>query len=164
MQVNSLMGMPDLNSRATYAAAQEEADAASFAQTLESVQRQVAKNATPAVIDNAKISRAQAIRMGLKEGEAVNKGLLSACQGFEAMFLEMMYKQMRQTVPENTLFGESNGQKIFTSMRDSEMMKQISASGGIGLADLLYRQLADQVNAQQAAMENSGNGKMKHRD
>ena len=162
MQVNSLMGMPDLNSRATYKAAQEEASAASFAQTLEDVKRRVAKNATPTIIDSAKISRTQAQRMGLKEGEGVNKDLLAACQGFEAMFLDMMYKQMRQTVPENTLFGESNGQKIFTSMRDSEMMKEISKAGGIGLADLLYRQLADQVNAQQAALEQSGNGKMKH--
>jgi flagellar protein FlgJ len=44
-------------------------------------------------------------------------------------------------VPENSLLGNSNADKILSSMRDSELMKQAAASGGIGLADMLYRQI-----------------------
>jgi len=76
-----------------------------------------------------------------------DKELKEACQGFEAMFLDIMYRQMRKTVPENTLFGKSHGQEIFEDMRDSELMKQVAQSGGLGLGDLIYRQLAPSVLA-----------------
>ena len=55
--------------------------------------------------------------------------------------MNLMYTQMRETVPENTLFGESNGDKIMQSMLDTEMMNRASKSGGLGLGDMLYRQL-----------------------
>ena len=74
-----------------------------------------------------------------------DKELKKACEGFEAMFLNMMYRQMRATVPENSLFGESQGEKIFRDMRDDEMMKQVAAGGGIGIADMMYKQLKPQV-------------------
>ena len=82
-----------------------------------------------------------------------DKELKEACKGFEAMFLSMMYKEMRATVPEDKLFGESNGQKIFQDMRDSELMKNVADSGGVGLADMMYRQLSPQVKAQEKAAE-----------
>ena len=75
-----------------------------------------------------------------------DKDLRKACEGFEAMFLNMMYKEMRATVPENSLFGESNAQKIFRDMHDEKLMEKVADGGGVGLADLLYRQLSPQVN------------------
>ena len=75
-----------------------------------------------------------------------DKELKEACKGFEAMFLNMMYKEMRATVPENSLFGESNAQKIFRDMHDEKLMENVADGGGVGLADLLYRQLSPQVN------------------
>ncbi|SHK54310.1 flagellar protein FlgJ [Selenomonas ruminantium] len=74
-----------------------------------------------------------------------DKELKEACEGFEAMFLNMMYRQMRATVPEDSLFGESHGQKIFQDMRDDELMKKVAAGGGIGIADMMYKQLKPQV-------------------
>lgn len=73
------------------------------------------------------------------------KQLREACQGFEAMFLQMMYKEMRNTVPENDLFGESNGQKIWQSMLDTQLMDNAAKSGGVGLAEMMYKQLAPSV-------------------
>lgn len=80
---------------------------------------------------------------------AEDKKLRDACQDFEAMFMSIMYKQMRNTVPENDLFGKSNGQKIFESMLDDEVMKNASKAGGIGLGDMLYRQLKLESKGQQ---------------
>ena len=58
------------------------------------------------------------------------------------MFLSMMYKQMRATVPENDLFGKkSNAIEIFEDMRDTELMNAAAKSGGIGIADMMYKQL-----------------------
>lgn len=82
-----------------------------------------------------------------------DKELKEACKGFEAMFLSMMYKEMRATVPENTLFGKSNGEKIFEDMRDTELMKNVAEAGGVGLSDMLYRQLSPQVKAREQASE-----------
>lgn len=67
--------------------------------------------------------------------------LREACEGFEAMFLKMMYKEMRSTVPDNELFGTSNGEKIMQDMLDTQMIDNISAGGGVGLADMMYKQL-----------------------
>ena len=60
---------------------------------------------------------------------AYDKKLREACQGFEAMFLNMMYREMRSTVPENSLFGDSNADKILQDMRDTEMVNQMAKAG-----------------------------------
>ena len=67
------------------------------------------------------------------------------------MFLDIVFKSMRNTVPENTLFGESNGEKIWRSMLDTEMMQNVAKSGGVGIADMMYDNLIDQVTAQTLA-------------
>ena len=54
---------------------------------------------------------------------------------------------MRDTVPEDSLFGNSNSDKILQSMLDTEQMNQAAKSGGLGLADMLYQQLSRQQSA-----------------
>lgn len=87
---------------------------------------------------------------------ADDRKLREACQGFEAMFLSMMYKEMRKTVHDNPLFGTSNGEKIWQSMLDDEMMNNVSKSGGVGLADMMYEQLKAQGNAFASVNANRG--------
>lgn len=68
--------------------------------------------------------------------------LREACKGMEAVFLNMMLSEMRKTVPKTGLLGDqSNADEIMKSMLDSEMTKNIAQAGGIGLGDMLYRQL-----------------------
>ena len=50
-------------------------------------------------------------------------------------------------MPENSLFGESNGEKIFRDMLDTEMSDRMSEAGGLGLADVMYDQLTAQYQA-----------------
>lgn len=78
--------------------------------------------------------------------------LKDACKGFEAMFLNIMYREMRKTVPKDPLFGESNAENIFKDMRDTQLMQNVADSGGIGLADMLYKQLAPSVLNQKTVM------------
>ncbi|WP_371363136.1 hypothetical protein SRRS_40950 [Sporomusa rhizae] len=68
--------------------------------------------------------------------------LKTACKDMEAVFLNMMLTQMRATVPKGNLIGESSGEKIMQSLLDTELTKNMSQAGGIGLADMLYRQLS----------------------
>ncbi len=100
---------------------------------------------TAGIMDRANIAMknaedAQKLRKE-QEQKRYEKKVREACQGFETMFLSMMYRQMRATVPDNTLFGNSNSQKIWQSMLDDSMMEEVSKSGGVGLADMIYKQL-----------------------
>ena len=59
------------------------------------------------------------------------------------MFLNMLLTTMRASVPKTGLTGEdSQGEEIMQSMLDQELSKNMSQAGGIGLADMMYRQLS----------------------
>ena len=81
-----------------------------------------------------------------------DKELKEACKGFETMFLQMMYRSMRNTVPKNELFGTSNAIELFEELRDNELMKKTADAGGLGLADIIYKKLAPSVHEKNAAM------------
>ncbi|MBP2627204.1 MAG: Flagellar protein FlgJ [Firmicutes bacterium] len=66
--------------------------------------------------------------------------LKATCKDMEAMFLNMMMTEMRKTVQKSKLV-DSSKEEIMTSMLDSEVTKNMASAGGIGLADMLYRQL-----------------------
>ena len=119
----------------SYDAARMNAEGQSFQAKLDELQR---KAETPPASEAAGYVRKNPVTA--EDIEA--KKLREACEGFEAMFLSMMYKQMRATVPESELFGKkSNALEIFEDMRDTELMNAAAKSGGIGIADMMYKQL-----------------------
>jgi flagellar protein FlgJ len=77
-----------------------------------------------------------------KSTAASDKKLKTVCKDMESVFLNMMMTTMRATVPKDSLLGDSNEDDIMKSMLDNEMSKNMAQAGGIGLADLLYRQLS----------------------
>ena len=117
----------------SYDAARMSAESKSFQATLDELQRKV---------NAADMTEAASPVPKHKEADVEAQKLREACEGFEAMFLSMMYKQMRATVPEGGLSGKkSNALEIFEDMRDTEMMNAAAKSGGIGIADMMYKQL-----------------------
>jgi flagellar protein FlgJ len=75
---------------------------------------------------------------------------------FEAMFVNMMLKSMREATPQDGMF-DNEQTKTFTAMLDQQLSQNI-ASQGIGLADILARQLtrASNFNTDQIATETTG--------
>ena len=67
--------------------------------------------------------------------------LKKACKDFEAIILNKLFSAMRKTVPEDGLFEKSFGEKIYQSMLDEELSKEIAHSRGMGLGELLFKQL-----------------------
>ncbi len=65
--------------------------------------------------------------------------LKEACQGFESLFLNMMLKEMRKTVPENE---SSYAMGLYQEMLDEEIAETASQGKGIGIADAMYNQLS----------------------
>lgn len=124
----------------SYDAARTSAEEKSFQATLDELRRKAEAAHSSAAADPAV---GYVPKNPMSDADVQAKKLREACEGFEAMFLSMMYKQMRATVPESGLFGKkSNAIKIFEDMRDTELMNEVSKSGGIGIADMMYKQLA----------------------
>lgn len=84
------------------------------------------------------------------KGEAKQDGpeaLKKVAQQFEQMFLGMLLKSMRDA---NETFGKDNflnssDVRFYQNMLDNQMTSELSQQQGIGLADILVRQLDQQV-------------------
>ena len=138
MPIGAINGT-DIATNSSFAATNEQAKSANFERMLNDLQAKAAAKDDHAVNGAAKSKQDAALQ--------------EACKGFEAMFLNMMYREMRSTVPESDIIKKSNAIKIFEDMRDTEMTKKIADGGGIGLGDLIYKQLAPTVLAQEQAWE-----------
>src|ERR1700737_5526220 len=59
---------------------------------------------------------------------------------FESMFTRMMLKSMRDAIGPDPMFG-SDQQQMYQGMADDQLSIQLSKGKGLGLADMLIRQL-----------------------
>lgn len=66
--------------------------------------------------------------------------LQAAARQFEAVFTQMVLKSMRNATPQDGLF-DNEQSKLYMSMMDQQLAQQMS-SRGIGLAEVMVRQLA----------------------
>jgi peptidoglycan hydrolase FlgJ len=67
------------------------------------------------------------------------QALKATATQFEALFVNMMMKSMREASPQDGMF-DNDQSRLYTSMLDQQL-SQGMASRGIGLADMLIRQL-----------------------
>ncbi|MGH8854074.1 MAG: flagellar assembly peptidoglycan hydrolase FlgJ [Telluria sp.] len=74
--------------------------------------------------------------------------LKEAATQFEAMFINMMMKSMRDATPQEGML-DNQQSKMFTGMLDQQMSQNL-AKRGMGLADVLTRQLSSNAVGAQA--------------
>jgi len=79
------------------------------------------------------------------------EALKGAATQFEAMFINMMMKSMRDATPQDGLM-DSQETKTYTTMLDQQMSQKL-AKKGIGLADVLVRQLGAQQTGQKITQQ-----------
>lgn len=92
------------------------------------------------------------------------QGLKAAAQQFETLFLQMVMKSMRDTVPQDGMM-ESDQSRFYTGLLDQQLAQNLSTSGkGLGFARLIEQQLGRNLNsagdvgdAMQAAAKAAGN-------
>lgn len=81
--------------------------------------------------------------------------LRKVSQDFESVFLSYMMKVGRESGMKGGFMGHTEGEEIFTEMRDDELAKHMAHAGGIGLSKLLVEQLTrtlqEQARRQSAA-------------
>lgn len=68
-----------------------------------------------------------------------DEALKKVAQQFEALFMNMLLKSMREATPKDGLF-DSQQTQFFTQMYDQQLAQQMSTKG-IGIADLMVQQL-----------------------
>jgi flagellar protein FlgJ len=79
-------------------------------------------------------------------GTLKEKELKEACAGFEAIFLNTLISSMRESLPGNAVFPESNGMEIYQSMYDQYLADDLSNSKtSIGVKEFLAAQLKDVI-------------------
>ena len=72
--------------------------------------------------------------------------LREAAGQFEALFIQTMLKNMRDTALADPIFGQSDQHEMYQDMMDKQLSLEMAAGRGIGLADMLVRQLGGEVS------------------
>jgi peptidoglycan hydrolase FlgJ len=86
-----------------------------------------------------------------------HKELESLSKQFESIFVQQLLKSMRSTVQKTGLF-DSHATNMYESLHDEEMSKLMTEQKGIGLADIIYKDLArleEKIEQARSAREDS---------
>jgi len=67
--------------------------------------------------------------------------LKQVSKNFESIFLQMLFKEMRNSVQKSDLFASSKGMEIFESMYDEQLTQKLASAGGMGLGNMVYEKL-----------------------
>ena len=109
------------------------------------------------------LTRLQSIKhQARSDNGAAKAGALDAvAKQFESIFVSMMIKSMREA---NKGFSEGNllqssETEFYQQMFDSQLAVTLSTSGGLGLADIIKRQISSSVSTVQgSALDRTGDG------
>ena len=86
-----------------------------------------------------------AIEASIKADEPVKKesgaGLKKALTEFESLFIGYMLKTMKESVAKNELFHGGSGEEIYNSLFDTELARLMASGHGIGLKDMMMREM-----------------------
>lgn len=84
------------------------------------------------------------VRRKLAPGAGEEKKLKEACDGFEAIFLNKLWQQMRKTVDKDGYL-HSKEEESYVGLFDQEMSQKLARAGGMGLGEQLFEQLKERL-------------------
>jgi peptidoglycan hydrolase FlgJ len=78
--------------------------------------------------------------------------LHAAAQQFEAVFVDMLFKEMRKNAPPTSLTGKpSNADGIFADMLDEKRSEAVAQTGSLGIGKIIEEQYKSAVLANPSA-------------
>lgn len=80
------------------------------------------------------------LRQAARDGSP--EALRETARQFEGLFLQMMLRSMREALPGDGLF-ESEQTRFYQGMFDRQLGIDLAKGGGIGFAEMIYRELGD---------------------
>jgi Rod binding domain-containing protein len=96
-------------------------------------------------------SAPQTVDMNALERE--NPELWQAAKGMEANFMKELLRHMRKTVEENEGDANNRGLQIFRGMLDDEYAEKATRVQGIGIAEMIVKQMTDRTTQANQAVE-----------
>ena len=72
---------------------------------------------------------------------AAEQKMREVAKSFESIFVNQMVGAMRKTVQKGGLIPESNAQRVYQSMLDTEYANKIADSNMLGLSELIYQHI-----------------------
>jgi peptidoglycan hydrolase FlgJ len=78
------------------------------------------------------------LKSGVRGNDA--KAIRQVAQQFESLFARMMIKSMRDAIGKDPIFG-SDSQQMYQGMFDNQLSLELTKGRGLGLSDMLMRQL-----------------------
>lgn len=73
--------------------------------------------------------------------EAKQKEIKKVSRDFEALYLNMMLKSMRQTVAEDKVTGGGKAEETYRFLLDQEYTNAAAKRGGVGIANMIEKEL-----------------------
>lgn len=67
--------------------------------------------------------------------------LRGAARELEAYFIHVLMREMRKTIPPNSILGGGKAEEIFQDFLDEELAGELARSNQLGLADLIFDSL-----------------------
>jgi len=90
----------------------------------------------PSIFDTSGLA---SIKRNLKSNDP--KAIKGVAQQFEALFMQMVLKSMRDATPREGLF-DSEQTRLFESLQDQQLALSLSTKSGTGLAAMIEKQLS----------------------
>ncbi|MDA8518270.1 flagellar assembly peptidoglycan hydrolase FlgJ [Citrobacter sp. Igbk 16] len=75
-----------------------------------------------------------------KAGQDPAANIRPVARQVEGMFVQMMLKSMREALPKDGVFS-SDSTRLYTSMYDQQIAQQMTAGKGLGLAEMMVKQM-----------------------
>ncbi|HWT51524.1 MAG TPA: rod-binding protein, partial [Caulobacter sp.] len=100
-------------------------------------------NTTTAAVKTAAQAATGAAKAVVASAEDLAKRatIKQTAENFESSFMSVMMQQMFEGVKTSEPFGGGNGEEMFKSILTDAMSKQVTKSGGIGLASSIQREM-----------------------
>lgn len=102
--------------------------------------------------------KSQDTSIGKKSGPSEKDRIAAkkVAKEFEALFVGIMLKSMRDTVGNDSMTSGGHGEEVYRSLLDQEYAKAISDNHGLGLADRIEKDLLKSLPVKDA--KNTGGG------
>lgn len=90
------------------------------------------------------------------DGLTQEQKLQRTARELEAVLIAQLLGAMRKTVPEGGLFGQTASAKLFRTLLDTELARDVADKSPFGLADAVTGSLAEEVKKTQEKAEAQG--------
>lgn len=94
--------------------------------------------------------------LGTKTKDATDEEMLEACKEFEQYFIEQVLKEVKKTIPEDSLLADNEYMNMFEDQMFQGVAEKITESGELGLAQQLYESMVIQAGGRQIKSDEGG--------